>query len=102
LLISNKPNQTLTRKLLIKLIQRIGLTYLPPRVATWRYQRGSRSLMQNLQGFTSILNTTDDAVVRSETSEDDATDDIPPEMEDVIERLLASLRDKDTVVFFLK
>lgn len=27
----------LLRKLLVKLIQRIGNTYLPPRVASWRY-----------------------------------------------------------------
>lgn len=41
-------SQTLTRKLCMKLLQRIGLTYLPPRVAKWRYNRGQRSLLQNL------------------------------------------------------
>ena len=34
-----------------KLAQRLGLTYLPPRVAAWRYTRGHRSLLDNLQGI---------------------------------------------------
>lgn len=46
-------SQTLTRKLCMKLLQRIGLTYLPPRVAKWRYNRGQRSLLQNLTVTTS-------------------------------------------------
>lgn len=33
----------LLRKLLVKLIQRIGNTYLPPRVASWRYMACSLS-----------------------------------------------------------
>ncbi len=30
----------LQRKLCIKLTQRLGLTFMKPRVAAWRYQRG--------------------------------------------------------------
>ncbi len=37
------------RKLAVKLIQRIGLVYLRPRVAAWRYQKGQkRSIAANL------------------------------------------------------
>ena len=36
------------RKLLVKLFARVGCAYLPPRVATWRYQRGRRSLLDNI------------------------------------------------------
>lgn len=46
--ITAQTNQVKIRKLTIKLIQRIGMTFLPPRVATWRYQRGKRSLCDNL------------------------------------------------------
>ncbi len=42
--------RTLTRKLCVKVIQRIGLSFLPPRVVSWRYCRGKRSLLQNLAG----------------------------------------------------
>ena len=41
------PNTNLT-KLGLKLAQRLGLIFLKAKVATWRYQRGSRSLAINL------------------------------------------------------
>ena len=40
---------TLVRKLAVKLVQRLGLVFLPPRIAPWRYQRGFRSLLAGLQ-----------------------------------------------------
>ncbi|XP_073388245.1 tubulin-folding cofactor D [Physcomitrium patens] len=101
----------LLRKLLVKLIQRIGNTYLPPRIATWRYMRGSRSLIQNLTAVSEdtnidIVHSKNDKSVApgllgssgvdTEVSEDDI--EIPEIMEEVIEFLLAGLRDKDTVV----
>lgn len=51
---SSETNQTFMRKLSMKLLQRIGLTFMPPRVAKWRYHRGQRSLLQNL----TVSNTT--------------------------------------------
>lgn len=39
---------TQLRKLHVKLVQWLGVTFLPPRVAKWRYQRGGRSLEQAL------------------------------------------------------
>lgn len=41
-------NDYLRTKYSIKIIQRLGLVFLKPRLATWRYQRGSRSLTANL------------------------------------------------------
>ena len=38
----------LLRKLTVKFAQRVGLTYLPPKVVDWRYQRGVLSLSQRL------------------------------------------------------
>lgn len=35
-----QESQTTIRKLAIKLAQRVGLTYMAPRVAAWRYSRG--------------------------------------------------------------
>jgi hypothetical protein len=32
----------------VKLAQRIGCIFLKPKVAKWRYQRGYRSLLENL------------------------------------------------------
>ena len=33
----------------VKVVQRLGLTFLKAKVASWRYQRGSRSLALNLE-----------------------------------------------------
>ena len=110
LLIFDQPNQTLVRKLLVKVCQRIALTFLPPREATWRYQRGSRSLLQNLQQSVGKLdhsnltsqsssNNKNERDVEQKNQEEAEEDfDIPSEMEDIVEKLLTSLRDKDTVV----
>lgn len=38
----------LKTKYSIKIVQRLGLVFLRPRLAAWRYQRGSRSLTANL------------------------------------------------------
>ena len=43
----NDPS-VMRRKLGVKLLQRVALVLLPPRVASWRYQRGARSLSHNL------------------------------------------------------
>lgn len=95
LLLTEQPNQTLVRKLLVKVCQRIALTFLPPREAAWRYQRGSRSLLQNLQQSTGQTSTVS-VSHQAEEEEDDI--EIPEEMEEIVEKLLTSLRDKDTVV----
>lgn len=68
-MISTQLNQVLVRKLTIKLIQRIGMTFLPPRVAMWRYQRGKRSLMDNLENTNTTTNTANTA----DTSTDNNT-----------------------------
>uniref|UniRef100_A0A452FBY8 Tubulin-specific chaperone D n=1 Tax=Capra hircus TaxID=9925 RepID=A0A452FBY8_CAPHI len=88
-------NQTLLRKLGVKLVQRLGLTFLKPRVAGWRYQRGCRSLAESLQH--SIQNPKE-PMTQAETPDSDGEDDVPAEVESVIEQLLVGLKDKDTIV----
>jgi len=92
-------NGTQVRKLTIKTIQRIGLTFLKAKVATWRYQRGSRSLALNL---TSNKVTTGDgqqqAKKEEEADEDEDEYEIPEQTEEVIEQLLIGLRSADTII----
>ncbi|XP_016070936.1 PREDICTED: tubulin-specific chaperone D [Miniopterus natalensis] len=88
-------NQTLLRKLRVKLVQRLGLTFLKPRVAKWRYQRGCRSLAANLQAGTQSQR---EAQTHAETPDSEEGYDVPEEVESVIEQLLVGLKDKDTVV----
>ena len=50
--LTGSPHATSTntnlRKLHVKVVQWLGVTLLPPRVAKWRYQRGGRSLEEAL------------------------------------------------------
>uniref|UniRef100_A0A8C5YCS2 Tubulin-specific chaperone D n=1 Tax=Microcebus murinus TaxID=30608 RepID=A0A8C5YCS2_MICMU len=90
-----ESNQTLLRKLGVKLVQRLGLTFLKPKVAAWRYQRGCRSLAANLQLLSQHRPEQQTLLVPSNCHEDD---DVPEGVESVIEQLLVGLKDKDTVV----
>ncbi|KAJ6660483.1 hypothetical protein lerEdw1_017907 [Lerista edwardsae] len=101
----SESNQTLLRKLGVKLVQRLGLTFLKPKVAKWRfvlvtviYQRGFRSLAANLQFSPGdpVAQKARNAVAVTEEQEEEY--DIPGEVENVVEQLLIGLKDKDTIV----
>ncbi|XP_049600639.1 tubulin-specific chaperone D isoform X2 [Syngnathus scovelli] len=87
----SKSSQATLRKLNVKLIQRLGLTYLKPRLAPWRYQRGSRCIASSL-----LSSPADDTLQETTRGEDHY--DIPQELETVIEHLLAGLKDRETIV----
>ncbi|KAM9597792.1 tubulin-specific chaperone D [Trichechus inunguis] len=91
----SESNQTLLRKLGVKLVQRLGLTFLKPKVAKWRYQRGCRSLAANLKPSTQGQKK---QMPNTGTPDGEEDYDVPEEVENVIEQLLAGLKDKDTVV----
>lgn len=81
----------LKNKFYMKIVQRLGLIFLPPKIAQWRYNRGSRSLQTNLQSKKA------DSVEFESTNipaEEEEVDDIevPDEIEDVIEQLLHGLK----------
>lgn len=44
----NNKKSSFIKKAKVNLAQRIGMIFLKPKVAKWRYQRGSRSLSSNL------------------------------------------------------
>ncbi|XP_065333931.1 tubulin-specific chaperone D [Cloeon dipterum] len=84
---------SLTHKFAMKLIQRIGLTYLKPRIAPWRYQRGSRSLADNLKTVASVESSSE-----STAEPEDEDFEVPDELEEVVEELIQGLRHTDLVV----
>ncbi|GMH52930.1 hypothetical protein TL16_g01339 [Triparma laevis f. inornata] len=93
LLAENGGSQTMLRKLLVKLFQRVGTTFMPVRIVPWRYQRGRRSLLTNMESK---------GEGKEELTESEVTEEpdiyVPPELEDVVDQLLTGLRDRDTVV----
>lgn len=88
-------NNALVRKLRTKLTQRVGLCYLKPKIASWRYQRGNRSLRQNLEGVSSGGLVSAKPIAGDDQDDDE---DISENLEVIIEILLNGLRDKDTIV----
>ena len=70
------------------------------RVASWRYERGCRSLAANLNA-----GDVPKSVPQSQQAPpaDDLQDDVdvPAEIEDVIEKLMQGLRDPNTIVRFV-
>lgn len=71
----------------------VGLTFLKPKIATWRYQRGSRSLSINIKGV-----STEDGKAEKMEEEDEEDEEVVGEVEEVIDSLLQGLKDKDTIV----
>ncbi|KAM9392345.1 tubulin-specific chaperone D isoform 2-T2 [Pholidichthys leucotaenia] len=93
----SESSEAKLRKLGVKLTQRLGLTFLKPRLAAWRYQRGSRSLAANLSMSQSTA-ASSAVTPEVETQEQEEDYDIPEEVETVIEHLLVGLKDKETIV----
>ncbi|XP_018322258.1 tubulin-specific chaperone D [Agrilus planipennis] len=92
----NDPGTNI-QKLVYKNIQRIGLTFLPVRIASWRYQRGNRSLASNLSAgdgekdFLSPSSPTD-------SNEQEENIEVPDEVEEVIDQLIHGLACNNSVV----
>lgn len=74
----------------------LGLTFLPTRIATWRYERGNRSLAANLSagdvGAVTVEVINSENVIASEDIE------VPDEIEEVIDQLIQGLGSADSVV----
>ena len=67
-----------------------GLTFLPPRIASWRYKRGHRSLVVNMT--LGGQSTSDGANAEEEDIE------VHPLVEEVLDTLLTGLKHESTVV----
>ena len=98
------------------LTQRLGTTFLPARVASWRYRRGRRSLEETLSAPSQqIRDSAADLTPPIKMEEDDDVKhcsiimhiiqallylqcDVSEEVEEVLEMLLTGLRDSDSIV----
>jgi len=85
----------LLRKSLCKAFQRLATTFLPPALASWRYQRGHRSLQVQLGPSPSVPSSSAPAEppVSAEEQELGCGE---AELEELLGRLVGSLGDADT------
>ena len=108
---TNQPSNFLLRKYMVKWWTRLGVLYLPPRIASWRYQRGRRSLKENLQRQQLQQQkqslTTPTAAANKAFNEDLPPDPrhskdyfffVPDQVEMAMGLVLASLKDSTTAV----
>lgn len=95
LAIAETQSTMLMRKLFVKWFSRMGCAYLPPRVASWRYQRGRRSLLENLESSRTRKSV---PVIESMAADTDELFHVPDQVEDAMGLLLQSLTDSSTVV----
>ena len=89
------------RKLMIKLTHRFGLSFLPPKVISWRYNRGQRKLLHPSQLPNTAAHKGEQGAEVDEEEEEEVEEADAwafEEIEGVIEHLLVGLRDADTVV----
>ena len=61
----------------------------------FRYQRGSRSLAENLKSKSA---TNENNSAQTEVAEEEIDFEVPEETEEVVGQLLGCLKDKDTIV----
>lgn len=73
-----------------------GLTLLKVRIAAWRYDRGTRSLEQNLL-------STETRMLEKKVlhNVDDDDDDVSSLLEDIIQELMEGLKDTDIIVRYM-
>ena len=93
LLLSESCKHMLIRKLMTKWLARMGCAYLPPRLALWRYQRGRRTLMENLNRAAKE----EDPSPRQQVGNDELFL-VPDNVEDAVGHMISSLCDPSTVV----
>lgn len=86
-------------KLIVKLIQRIALSYLKTKIATWRYQRGHRFLINNLADNPAAQTSSD--LNGFASNRDEASAESNPEEEDFIDLDEEKLEEISNIINFL-
>jgi hypothetical protein len=101
----------LLRKYLVKWWTRMSCAYLPPRIAPWRYQRGQRSLAENLEQArgggsksSSNLHETQSSLPvevdseKSKSLEQSLLFHVPDQVEDAMGKVIEALSHASTIV----
>ena len=85
-------------KFTVKLVQRIGLTFLPVIDVSWCYSRNIKRIGQNHEPASKHQRQEDDVSGDQLATSDDSVANVPAEVEEVIEVLLCALRKESSIV----
>ena len=100
--VTNKfmAKSTNLRKSRVQLAQRIGCIFLKPKIVKWRYQRGFRSLQENLStgGVATKVDTKMADVAEGDDHLEEQDEINFDQLEFIIQYLLDSLKDDDSAV----
>lgn len=93
-------SSSLLKKERVKFAHKLGLIFLKPRDASWRYQMGSKSLLKNLESEGKGEDAPDTGFNYEENEDDEELDsDCDFDcLETIIAILLTHLKDKDTAI----
>ncbi|KAJ9464926.1 Tubulin-folding cofactor D [Diplonema papillatum] len=92
-------NNMLISKMLVKSVQRLGLAYLKPKIVSWRYQRGMRSLLDNLHHAKTGIPKEGTQEGKPAGPVDEGEGEFAPEeLEPILDVLSSSLKNPDTIV----
>ncbi|CAI2368352.1 unnamed protein product [Moneuplotes crassus] len=92
-------SSSMLKKQRVKFAHKLGLIFLKPRVASWRYQMDSKSLLKNLDSESKNEEAPDTGFNYEENEDDDMDSDCDFEcLETIISILLSHLKDKDTSI----
>lgn len=89
-------DRSLERKLLSKVLQRVAVCLLPQREASWRYQRGMRTLLNS--STTALSVSVSIGEVEPKANESEENDDVVEEIDSILEAMLKFLGDSDTII----
>ncbi|KAM9955236.1 hypothetical protein ACTFIW_000736 [Dictyostelium discoideum] len=97
--LSLSGSERITKKIFLKLLQRIAIIMLPPVSASWRYQKLIKPLLLKGELIKQINNNNNNDEKGEEEGEDEEEgEEIPEEIDEILEEIMKSLKDKDTII----
>ncbi|KAM9943871.1 hypothetical protein ACTFIT_008452 [Dictyostelium discoideum] len=97
--LSLSGSERITKKIFLKLLQRIAIIMLPPVSASWRYQKIIKPLLLKGELIKQINNNNNNNNNENNNEEgEEEEEEIPEEIDEILEEIMKSLKDKDTII----
>uniref|UniRef100_A0A0R3RS82 Tubulin-specific chaperone D n=1 Tax=Elaeophora elaphi TaxID=1147741 RepID=A0A0R3RS82_9BILA len=90
---SLEDSDFIIKKLTVKIVQRLGMVFLKPKIAKWRYDNGNRSLNLKSSGFAKYR---DSNTLGIEDFADEVCEVPYAKLEVILNTILEAMRDRDT------